>query len=91
MELMRYDMATDQDVPVTQEDIDKYQRTEQAFGQLAKKIKFYIAEARNGLLRFPELVSDLEKAIKEADETAATFDIEQKMEVGTRKVLVIER
>ena len=90
-ELMRYDMTVDHDVPVTQEDIDKFQRTAYAFGELQKKLKFYVAEARNALIRFPELVSSLEDAIKEADDTAATFDLANQMEVGTRKVLVIER
>lgn len=88
---MRYDMATDQDVPVSQDDVDRLQRTEQAFGQLQKKLRFYVAEVRNGLIRLPQLVSDLEAAIAEADNTASTFNIEQRMETGTRTVLVIER
>lgn len=88
---MRYDMATDQDVEVSQDDVDKYQRTEHAFGQLQKKLKFYVAEVRNGLIRLPQLIEDLEAAIREADNTAASFDIEQRMETGTRTVLVIER
>jgi hypothetical protein len=91
MTLMRYDMATDRDVPVSQEDVDRLQRTEFAFGQLQKKLKFYVAEARNGLIRMPQLVSDLEEAIKDADNTASSFEIEQRMETGTRSVLVVER
>src|SRR5690349_13209197 len=79
-DLMRYDMTVDADVPVTQDDVDRYQRTEQAFGQLQKKLKFYMAEARNGLLSFTQMLADVEKAVQEADNTAATFDLAQKIE-----------
>lgn len=91
MTIFLYDITTDQDRPITQIDVDKLQRTGHAFGELVKKLKFHIAEVRTGLVGAGRAISEIDYALQEAVNTAETFDIEAKMQTGTRKVLVIER
>lgn len=86
-----YDMANDADRPITQKDVDTLQRTNHAFGELVKKLKFHIAEVRGGLIPPGRAISEIELAMQEAVNTSETFDIEAKMQTGTRHVLVIER
>lgn len=86
-----YDMATDADRLVTQDDVDRMQRTCHAFGELQKRLKFYVAEVRNGLILPGRAITDIELAIKDADDTATSYDLAAKIETGTRNVLVIER
>ena len=91
MTIYVYDLATDRDRPITQSDADKLQRTAHAFAELVKKTQFYLAEVRNGLILPGRAVSEIERALREAQNTAETLEELAKVQTGTRNVLVIER
>lgn len=90
-----YDMATDTDVEVTQDDVDRLQRTQRAFGELAKRLKFHIAEVRNGLVPPGQAITDIEKSLKIAENMATSLNLDKMLQdighVHGRHVLVVER
>lgn len=89
-----YDISTDRDREATQADFDKLQRTASAFGELIKKIKFYNAEVRGGLLHPGLAVHDIVVATQQAEGMAKDMDLDAQMQLGAvhgRHVLVVER
>lgn len=90
-----YDIATDSDREVTQDDVDRLQRTAHAFGELAKKIKFYIAEVTNGLVLPGQGILEIDAALRQAERIAVSLSMDAMLEdighVHGRHVLVVER
>jgi len=90
-----YDIATDDDRPVTQDDVDRLQRTARAFGELVKRIKFYAAEVRNGLVLPGAAIEEIVTSVKIAERVAVSLDLDKlTQELGQvhgRHVLVVER
>lgn len=88
-------MATDTDREVTQDELDRLQRTQRAFGELAKRLKFHITEVRNGLVRPGQAITDIEKSLKIAENMAASLNLDSMLQdvghVHGRHVLVVER
>ena len=90
---MVYDIRTDEDRIVTQDDVDRMQRTQTAFGELAKQIRFHITEVRNGLIKPGVGIDAIAEALHRAEQMAACLDLSamEKAGVQGRHVLVVER
>lgn len=90
-----YDMTTDTDREITQDEVDRLQRTQRAFGELAKRLKFHISEVRNGLVPPGHAITDIEKSLKIAETMAASLNLDSMLQdighVHGRHVLVVER
>lgn len=90
-----YDIATDTDREVTQQDVDALQRTARAFGELAKRVKFHIAEVRNGLVPPGHAIEDIAGSLKIAENMAASLNLDKMLQdlghVHGTHVLVVER
>lgn len=90
-----YDIATDEDRDVTQQDVDALQRTQRAFGELAKRIKFHVAEVRNGLVPPGAAIAEIENSLKIAENMAASLDLDKMLQdighVHGKHILVVER
>ena len=87
-----YDISTDTDREVTQQDVDALQRTQRAFGELAKRCKFHIAECRNGLVPPGQAITEIERSLQIAETMAASLNLDMDLgPVHGHHVLVVER
>jgi len=88
-----YDMRTDEDRLVTQDDVDRMQRTQRAFGELVKQMRFHLAEVRNGLIKPGVGIDAIASALQLAEQVAASWDLAAMEQAGVhgRQVLVVER
>ncbi len=89
-----YDISTDMDREATQDDIDRLQRTASAYAELVKHMRFHIAEVRNGLVSSGRALKDILLALEEAEATARSMSLDEKIEMGPvhgHHILVVER
>lgn len=88
-----YDINTDTDRPVTQEDVDRLQRTSRAFADLAKMVQFHVAEVRNGLIKPGQAIDEIANELQVAENIAASLDMDTLIQGGVhgKHVLVVER
>lgn len=83
-----YDLRFDRDREITQEDVDKLQRTESAFSQLIKTIKFHLIDLRDKTISRQTVADDIEAALCDAENSAGKFELH--VEPGIRNVRLVD-